>query len=310
MHGVKLPELEYHSDEWYEARRRSLGASEVAAALGFSTFQSTYSLWAEKTGRISAQNRPQTLAMRAGKLLEPVILEAFTDTTGLRIGEVGTAWRHPELEWATATPDALAYEGVGDSEPLGPVDAKTAFAPWHDRGEEPDGRHVPEQYQIQAHWQMFVTGTDHSWLELFAAGRRSFHTYPLERDERLIDVVVDAATQFWGYVERDEEPPVDAHEATKKTLTELHDPEEEVAVELSLEAADALAELRQVRMRIAPLEERKQYLENVVKAELERHGAVIGLVAGAEAVTWKTYDRAGYTVKPTRSSRFVVKEIS
>lgn len=309
MHGVELPEFEYHSDEWFEARRRSLGASEVAAALGFSTFQSPYSLWAEKTGRISAQNRPETLAMRAGKLLEPVILDAFTDDTGLPVTHVGTAWRHPDIGWATATPDALAHEG-GDSEPFGTVDAKTAFAPWHDRGEEPDGRYVPEQYQLQAHWQMFVTGLDHAWLALFAAGRRSFHTYPLERDERLIDVAVDAATQFWGYVERDEEPPVDAHEATKKALAQLHDPAEDVAVELSVEAADALAELRQVRMRIAPLEERKKYLEAVVKAELERHGAAVGLVAGAEAVTWKTFDRAGYTVKPTRTSRFVVKEMS
>lgn len=293
MHGVALPQLPYHSDEWFEARRRSLGASEVAAALGFSTFQSSWSLWAIKTGRISEDEREETPAMRWGKVLEPAILDEFEAETGLHAAYRDRSWRHPDVEWATASPDALAYEVAlaeelprDEFEALGIVEAKTDFGPWHNpREEEPSGAHIPEQYALQAHWQMWVCGLDRAWIPLFASGRRQFHIYELERDERLIEVVVDAATQFWGYVERDEEPPVDAHDATRRALADTYKGDPELTVELPMEAADALAELRQVRMRLKPLEERKAYLENIVKAALA--DASVGTVAGAVAVTWK-----------------------
>lgn len=284
MHGIPLPSHPYHSAEWYEARRQSLGASEVAAALGFSSYQSTYSLWAEKTGRLPGDHRDETDQMRWGKVLEPVILDEFERLTGLTAYSREMSWRHPDIEWATASPDALATESEYAAA-LGIVEAKSAFMPWHPKGEEPAGEHVPAEYSLQAHWQMWVCGLDRAWIPLFAVGKRQLYVYELERDERLIEVAVDAARQFWHYVETDTEPPVDAHEATGRALAAVHSGPADVAVELDRDTADALTELRQLKLRMKPLDERRAYLENVVKKSLG--DATTGTIAGAAAVTWK-----------------------
>src|SRR6266487_441319 len=51
-------------------RRDKIGGSEAASACGVDPFRSRIMLWAEKTGRIE---RPETEAMKWGKLLEPVV---------------------------------------------------------------------------------------------------------------------------------------------------------------------------------------------------------------------------------------------
>lgn len=273
MHGVLLPELPYETDEWYEARRKSLGASEVAAALGFSSWQSAYSLWAEKTNRLP--HPAANAAMRLGSMLEPVILDEFEREKGLHVVERGKSWAHPDEPWATASPDGLAAEAF-DGDPLGLVEAKTDYGVWDE---------VPEQYQLQVAYQMWVLGVGHAWIPLLSTGRREFNVYEVERDERLIKVAVAAAREFWSHVTNDTEPPVDAHEATGKALGEVYwDPSDE-AVELGEDAAYALEELKTVRRQGKTLEERRAFLENTIKQALG--DSTVGTLAGALAVSWK-----------------------
>lgn len=301
MHGVVLPELEYESDEWFEARRRTLGASEIGAALGFSPWQSAYSLWAEKTGRLKPQK--SNAAMRLGLMLEPVILDEFQRDTKMRAGFRRDSWRHPDVEWATASPDALALvppvddEDVGGSL-LGIVEAKTDYATWDE---------IPRQYQLQVAWQFYVTGLDRAWIPLLATGHRKFEIYEIERDEHLVDVVVTAAIRFWDHVVTDTQPPVDSHEQTTAALKTMWQSKAGKTVELSAAAAAAMVELAAVKRTLAPLNDRKTHLENVIKAELE--DAEEGTVGGKTAVTWRTSLRKGYTVAPGMTRRFLTKEI-
>src|SRR4051794_32384551 len=61
--------------------RGGLGASECAAALGLSPFETALGLWARKTGRVPEPEESE--AMELGLLLEPVVAELYCRRTGL-----------------------------------------------------------------------------------------------------------------------------------------------------------------------------------------------------------------------------------
>ena len=64
-------------------RRAGLGASDAPAALGLSPWKTPLELFLEKTGRAAPVE--EKLSMRIGRALEPVVLRAFVDETGLAV---------------------------------------------------------------------------------------------------------------------------------------------------------------------------------------------------------------------------------
>ena len=40
-------------DEWLQLRQKTIGGSDAAAIIGLSKWETSYSVWAEKTGRIA-----------------------------------------------------------------------------------------------------------------------------------------------------------------------------------------------------------------------------------------------------------------
>ena len=50
--GVEILPYNALEQAWLAQRNSGIGASEVAAVLGESTYYSPYSLWARKTGRV------------------------------------------------------------------------------------------------------------------------------------------------------------------------------------------------------------------------------------------------------------------
>ena len=63
--------------EWLEARRHGITASEIAAVLGLSPYESPYSLYWRKLGELPAQD--DTLAMALGRHLESFVAGQFAD---------------------------------------------------------------------------------------------------------------------------------------------------------------------------------------------------------------------------------------
>src|SRR4249919_154988 len=95
------------SPDWHETRRSRLGGSEIAAVLGFSSYESHLSLWLRKKGL--AADKPGSEVAEWGNRLEPAIFEKFSENHPV------TNWRyqpgsytHPERDWQLATPDGMA----------------------------------------------------------------------------------------------------------------------------------------------------------------------------------------------------------
>lgn len=229
-----LPEFEQDSPEWHEARRQGLGASEVAAVLGLSPWQTPLSVWRTKQG--IPNEIPEDLAY-FGHALEPVIAKWIEDKRP-EVGALtpGISVRSVEWPWLTASPDRIVLEPVDPYEvqPI-PVELKTSSA--YSKDKWADG--VPLYYQAQVQTQIAVIGAPYGWLAVLHGGN-SPELFRVERDDQFIDQLVHITDEWWNtYVvgEVAPEPTV---------LAELNPSEPGTAVtgsEAVLEAAERRAVL-------------------------------------------------------------------
>jgi len=299
FHGVEIP-FENETD-WLDKRREGIGASDVAGILSVSPYSTPFTVWADKV--IGVEKDP-TEGMRWGQKLENLVADEFEEQTGLYIGNRQMLVHHPEYPWAMATLDGLEYEGpvasgIGDNyraipfRSLGNYEGKTEtlFGRWDE---------IPDHYQIQVQWQLYVTGHDGGHIGCLHGGRQ-FEVYEFERDPGLINMILDRVSEFRGKhltggLDGETPPPpeVDGHQATTRVIADLWEPEGE-SVELEPKSVSDLVSLRLIKAELKRLEDAKKELENRVKASLAE--AETGLVDGVPVVTWRKFHRKEYTVK-------------
>lgn len=278
-----------YRSEWLRWRRSGIGASDVAAILGISPWESPYSVWAKKTGRVG--DIEETEAMEMGLALEPAIAELFHRRTGMWVVGAQTWCEHPDEGWARATLDGWAAESPWSQivDAVGGYEAKStadSVKKWDELG-------VPPMYQAQVQFQMWVTGMERTWLGVLhgSFGLR-FRHYLVERDEADIELIADRCRQFWvEHVEADVAPSVDGHPATTATLKDLA-AEPGTAVELGRDVVahvQVLADLKAAKKR---LETEIDAESNAIRAALGSH--TDGTVAGVPLVSW----RAQQTTRP------------
>lgn len=203
---------------WEAERLNGIGGSDVASAAGIG-FDSPYTLWAVKTGRISPTfTEAEQDRLRSGHLHEPTIRNEFRR-------------RHPEFvvtrppgtlavpgaHWQRVNVDGLVWSLTGDL--LGVFEAK---AHDHHQAAKYEGDATPIPYVCQVQWAMHVTGAERSWL--FAMiDTHTFVEREIPRDDELIGDLLDLAARLWQQVQDDTEPPVDAAGDTKRTLAMIRE---------------------------------------------------------------------------------------
>lgn len=188
-----LPEYEQGSPEWHEARTHGVGASDVAAILGLSPWQTPLSVYQTKMG--VPNDIPEDLAY-FGHALEQPIAQWITDKHP-EVGGVdeGFSARSVEYPWLTATPDRVVSDDSGMSGI--PVEIKTSSAFSKDKWA--DG--VPLYYQAQVQTQLLVLDALYGWLAVLHGGN-SPELYRVERDDSFIeDHLIIKTREFWeGHV--------------------------------------------------------------------------------------------------------------
>lgn len=200
------------SAEWHQARAMGIGGSEIAAICGVSKWESAYSLWAKKTGRVRDDFK-QSESMYWGSTLEAVIVDEFCK-------------RHPELDvwrdagtwhgkniWELANPDALFRDEQG----YGLIEVKTAayFDDWNvpADGVRGIGADIPDYYMTQVQWYLRIFGLKRAIVVVLFGGNR-YREFDIVADEFEQDYYFDMAQKFWAKVEADEKPDWDGSEAT------------------------------------------------------------------------------------------------
>jgi len=226
-------------EKWLAARGNSIGASESAALFGVSPWETPVSLWAKKTDRVQEPEIDGEW-LTWGLLLEEPIAKRYEQVTGRTTWRGGSPYciaRHPRFEFMTSTPDfyvTFAPDRTGN----GMLQCKNTMAPRaHDWDEG-----VPDHIVIQVQHEMAVTGRE--WVSVAVLiGGNEFKYFDVERNQNVIDEIEEQCRIFWGYVERDEQPPVDGSERTQEVIKRLHPADNGNTIELDENAMDWWAAL-------------------------------------------------------------------
>ena len=221
------------TDEWLALRAKGIGGSEVAAICGFSKWESFYSLWARKTGKIESSIKPND-AMEWGTRLEPVILDKFEDShPELTVHrDVGT-WQHATREYQITNPDGIYQTETGD---YGIIEVKTAMY-------ENDWENgVPRYYATQVQWYLETFGFSHAYVVVLFHGNK-YVEYEIQANGFEQEAARERVELFLEHVQNNREPEFDGATATYETLRAIHPLiNDELEVEIDDELVTAIAD--------------------------------------------------------------------
>ncbi len=259
---------------WIEARQNGIGASEAAAALGLSRWESRYGLWARKCG-LTPPVEP-SLPMLLGTFLEPFIADLYTAQTGESVRRVNRLLRSKEHPFLLASLDRRRADG------------RVVEMKWSARADgygEPGTDEVPDEVLCQVVQQMAVTGAPVADVALLRGGNR-LDVYTVARDPVAESVLIEMVADLWGHVESRTEPamdgPVDAELAALSGRFPRDDGSE---IEADEDTAEAVRALLDVRDAIATHEANGKALRVVIEDAMREATALV--VPGIGRVTWK-----------------------
>lgn len=282
---------------WHELRRTGITASEIAAVMGLSPWQSAFSLYWAKANGWSGEDSD---IMSTGRHLEDAIAEWWAEAEGepqnYRLSFAGL-FAHAERRWQLATPDRILYGTCPDcggsgfnpredpeygamlcnrchiagyvGDPVGLLECKWVAYSWDGWG-EPGTDQIPVYYRAQCLWQVDVLDVDE--VHVSALGPGGFRAYVVRRDEGDLELMRKAGEEFHRRITDGDPPDLDSHSATLTTLKRLHPSVGEGDVEIEYWLAESYRQAR---------EERKNVEEGIALCEAEIRTALASTYARA-----------------------------
>lgn len=263
--------------EWLAARRLVVGSSDVAALFGLGyACQSIYSIWLEKTEGIAVEpGEEDQRRFDYGQMAEPFIRSVFEYESNLTVQSDPDMTIRVSKEWPFL---GCSIDGWVEDED-GPAVTELKFLGSHQRHEVKDGIH--DKFAIQIQQQLAVTGWSHGYLSVLIGNEP--HIHRVERNERIIQTIVNRSGQFWKMVENKTPPEVDGSKATEQAIIMEHPPRDD---ESFAELPDEFNEVVAAMEEHAAEKKRHEELERQQKSRIRKalDGADIGYVVGGVTV--------------------------
>ncbi len=211
--GRLLPMIQPGSAEWMTR----MSASKVAAVLGLSPYESTFSLWHRMAGL--APREPENDQMRRGHYLEPACAQWFADQHPTWSVTTTGTWVYIDDDRWAASPDRLVTTDTGEARL---VECKTEGDDEH--WGTPGTDEIPVHHRAQGQWQMHVTGLRVCHFAVLSK-YLEFREYVVPYDPADVAALVKAADDFMEALPggaRTRRPPIDSHSATYQVVRDLH----------------------------------------------------------------------------------------
>ena len=258
-------------DGWLEARKRGIGGSDAAAALGMSPWKTQLELYLEKRGELMAPDIDSE-AMLWGRVLEPVIRQQYAERTGRTVRVPDVILCHPEHSFMLANLDGITDDG----RVLEIKTARTATG-WGDPGTD----EIPVQYMLQVQHYMAVTGCVIADVAVLISGS-DFRLYEVPANSEIHELMITGEADFWDRVQRGKAPePVSLAD-----MQAMFPVSRETTVEASDSVAGQVAELVRIRQQIKELEASEEQSRALVMQAMGNAEALI--YDGETLATWKS----------------------
>ena len=209
-------------EEWLQFRKQGIGSSDAAAACGIHPYLSMLELWMIKTGRMSSDIDASNnngidgySPLYWGNTLEPMVAKYYQEHTGNKVRRVNAILQHPDPDHHFMLAN-LDYAITGSDE-VQILECKTAG----EHGAKLWNHGVPLYVTCQVQHQLAVTGKQAAHICVLLCGHEA-KIYKVERDERLIQSIMEHERLFWQYVQTDTPPTPDHSESAARALKQLY----------------------------------------------------------------------------------------
>ena len=282
--AIGLPKDEI---EWLGLRKKYLGGSDAAAALGANPWKSRIRLYLDKTSPVIEEPNESTREMfEWGHRSEGMIAQKFSDNhPEFHISESKFMYVSREYPFMSANLDRMITDGNGAI--VGILEIKTAQAGHEDKWVSTE-YDIPDQYYLQCQHYMAVMGVDFSYVAVLFGGRK-YREIRIDRNQSLIDLLIAGEKQFWDMVVNRTMPDPDAN-TTADDMSDAFPPKDatEEVVDADNDDIDHLDLIESLTKRIKELERAKTESENTIKSKM---GNAQYLRAQGYKVSWNPQSR-------------------
>lgn len=266
-------------EDWLEYRKMGIGGSDVAAICQMSRYKSPMAVYLDKLGETPPlEDNPK---MMAGRKLEPLIAEWFAEETGMKVWRRNAIFQHREHPFMLANIDRwLPGQNAG-------LECKNTseycLPDW-------EGTEAPREYVLQCNHYMAVTGADRWYLAVLIGGW-NFQWRVIERDEDLIQSLIEIESNFWNDHVLAKVPPAYSHQDTEFLKQQYPNSDSEQYVNLPEEEAwPIMSSLYDARRMKKIYEEQEETAKNRIKGMMGE--AEKAYYQGELRFTWKTGARS------------------
>lgn len=290
-------------DEQHD-RRRFLGGSDAAAALGYSQYRTPYDVYLAKTAEQPGEMDPaRRKFLDRRKRWEPVVVQMLREEFDAEIVQVNQRYVDPAVPYFAAEIDFewMHRDGSGDVVELTVQNGEVktvhpwAFGERHGWGDE-GSADIPIEYEAQVQHGLGVTGRRVCAVAALV-GIDSLVFYRVPRNDEVLPDMRAILTKFWvehvlAKVAPDPQTITDLHRMFAKAAgTAIAAPED---------LASKALRLRAIHASIDAMELEAEALEFDVKNFMRANEEL--LVEGRKLVTWKEqkwsrFDQAGLKEK-------------
>ena len=288
---------------WLQARRQGIGGSDAAAILGLDPFKTPLGVYYDKRGELPDDDAGEAAAW--GNRLEPMVADAAQDRINeerdaqglgpVKVRRRNAILQHPDRPWMLANVDREVF---GHEQGVGLLEVKTtgywAAKSWED-DPDPDGPTLPDRYHVQLQHYLAVTGRQHGWVAVLIGGQRLLVEH-VDRDDELIDALLQVEETFWRRVEAGDPPPAGASD--DELTKQLHQTvRPSTPVVLPAEARDLVEERQAAKAAESAAADRRKQAE----ARLRQ------LIGDADEAYLPGDDRPVFTYRQVTQERFDAK---
>jgi len=282
---------------WLHGRRRIITSTDIGAIAGVSKYGTALSVYAEKMLLPSAADDADdsTDEMLLGKIFQKDIARAYQilrmkrESVDYAIDHVGdhTLVFHATRERHGTSMDCWQWP-VSDDDDVTPLEVKKVNS-------FPDD--PLEEWLTQVQWQMYCTGTPAATIVALCGGIE-IRWWDIPRDEELIGALRVMADEFWkNHVEHGLPPSSDGSFSSSAAMRKLY-PVSSPGLEVTLEMTDldTVVRIQEQAKEIDLLQKAKAANEDMLKAKMGT--AEVAYLPNGGKITWKSFDKSGYAVKP------------
>uniref|UniRef100_A0A6H1ZIR8 Putative exonuclease n=1 Tax=viral metagenome TaxID=1070528 RepID=A0A6H1ZIR8_9ZZZZ len=253
-------------EDWLEWRRKGLGGSDIAAALGKSRWQNPVEVYLLKTNQAEYKDLSTNEYVEWGKRLEFMIAAKFAEShPELRVQRMNFIIQHDEHEFMIANIDREIFDTKNGKRGIlecKNTNAYTGVKEWKD-GE------AQLEYLYQGFHYMAVTGYDFLYYAVLIGGNK-YIEYRIDRDDEIIKQLIEDELEFWQRVVNKEPPLVDGSAASTNYIKSRYpESKEDTEIELPDDNYDNLIKRRDLLIESKKIELEIAEIENRIKDEIK-----------------------------------------